>query len=85
MGKGNEDDYIIISVVRTKGIGFLQNLRRTNVMLTRCKRGMFIVADRKFLCGKKGQESLVGELATHCGDEAWMSLQTVTEGKLFDP
>ncbi|KAG6332525.1 hypothetical protein ID866_6562 [Astraeus odoratus] len=36
--QGNEDDHIIVSVVRTFKIGFLQNERRTNVMLTRCKR-----------------------------------------------
>ena len=37
---GNERDYIIVSLVRTRGLGFLDDHRRTNVMLTRCKRGM---------------------------------------------
>jgi superfamily I DNA and/or RNA helicase len=31
---GNEDDHIIISAVRTKKVGFLQNLRRNNVRLS---------------------------------------------------
>lgn len=39
---GQEDDFIIISLVRTKNIGFLLNERRANVMLTRAKKGMFI-------------------------------------------
>jgi len=58
---GNEDDYIIISVVRSRSIGFLKNLRRTNVMLTRCKRGMFIVSSQQFLNGP-GAGTLVGSL-----------------------
>lgn len=37
--QGNEADYIIISLVRTEGIGFLANDRRSNVLLTRCKKG----------------------------------------------
>ena len=67
---GNEDDYIIISVVRSKELGFLSNLRRTNVMLTRCKKGMFIFTNRKFLEGK-GKECLVGKMAAAWGSEAW--------------
>ncbi|KAF8907307.1 AAA domain-containing protein [Gymnopilus junonius] len=35
--QGNEEDFIIISVVRSRSLGFLKNLRRTNVMLSRCK------------------------------------------------
>jgi len=47
--QGNEEDYIIISLVRSRELGFLNNLRRTNVMLTRCKLGMFIVTSKQFL------------------------------------
>ncbi len=48
---GNEEDYIIVSLVRSKELGFLKNLRRTNVMLTRFKKGMFVVTSKKFLNG----------------------------------
>jgi hypothetical protein len=78
---GNEEDHIIISVVRTRELGFLRSLRRTNVMLTRCKRGMYVCANRTFLEGK-GKDSLVGAMASEFGNRAWISVQDVVEGKL---
>jgi len=69
--QGNEDDYILISLVRTRALGFLSDLRRTNVMLTRCKRGMVIFTNRVFIEGR-GSESLVGNLLGYYGDEAWL-------------
>ncbi|THG99082.1 hypothetical protein EW026_g3215 [Hermanssonia centrifuga] len=77
---GNEDDYIIISLVRSDGLGFLEDLRRTNVMLTRCKKGMFICTSWDFLVDGKGANSLVGRLAASCGDEAWLSMEDLAEG-----
>ena len=59
---GNEDDHIIISVVRSDKPGFLGNQRRTNVMLTRCKQSMVICSSRAFLSGSASR-TLVGELA----------------------
>jgi regulator of nonsense transcripts 1 len=67
---GNEDDYIILSTVRTERIGFLAEVRRVNVMLTRCKKGMVICTNRAFLEGA-AKESLVGLLAAKMGGEAW--------------
>lgn len=77
--QGNEEDYIIISVVRSKDLGFLSNLRRTNVMLTRCKRGMYIASSKKFLDGK-GASSLVGKMAAHFGESAWISWKNLVGG-----
>ena len=77
---GNEDDYIIISVVRSKELGFLKDLRRTNVMLTRCKKGMFICSSWKFLVEGKGAHSLVGIMAAKCGDDAWLSMDDIEAG-----
>jgi hypothetical protein len=77
---GNEDDYIIISVVRSKELGFLKDLRRTNVMLTRCKRGMFICTSWSFLVDGKGSNSLVGRMAAECGDDAWLGMADVDAG-----
>jgi len=77
--QGNEKDYIIISLVRTRELGFLTNLRRTNVMLTRCKKGMFIVSSRKFLTGV-GSSTLVGTFVEKLGSEAWLDVKDVEEG-----
>ncbi|KAF5367559.1 hypothetical protein D9758_003645 [Tetrapyrgos nigripes] len=89
----NEDDYIIISIVRTRSIGFLNDLRRTNVMLTRFKKGQIIVSSRKFLgVDERGREgpgkgSLVSKLLDYVegelGDQAWLSLDDVKKGEVL--
>ncbi|CAI2166403.1 14626_t:CDS:2 [Funneliformis geosporum] len=51
--QGKEKELILITCVRCneKGsIGFLEDPRRFNVMLTRAKRGLIIFGDRKTLC-----------------------------------
>ncbi len=73
---GNEDDYIIVSLVRSRKQGFLENLRRTNVMLTRCKRGMYIVSSRKFLQGV-GASCLAGRLLVHYEERAWTTVENL--------
>ncbi|KAL4249796.1 hypothetical protein ABKN59_007616 [Abortiporus biennis] len=47
--QGNEADHIIISTVRSKKVGFLNNLRRSNVMLSRCKKSMVICTSRAYV------------------------------------
>ncbi|KAK0223285.1 P-loop containing nucleoside triphosphate hydrolase protein [Armillaria fumosa] len=79
--QGNEEDYIVISLVRSRSIGFLKNLRRTNVMLTRCKKGMYILTSHSFMDGVGG-ESLAGELAEHVGKEAWLTVDDVKQGRI---
>ncbi|XP_006459086.1 hypothetical protein AGABI2DRAFT_53060, partial [Agaricus bisporus var. bisporus H97] len=69
--QGNEDDYIIISLVRTKRVGFLADLRRLNVMLTRCKKGMIICTDRIFV-NSVASRSPVAELAKTLGSNVWV-------------
>ncbi|KAG2128079.1 AAA domain-containing protein [Suillus cothurnatus] len=59
--QGNEEDYIVISLVRSTALGFLADLRRTNVMLTRCKKGMIICTSQNFM-KRAGWDSLVGNL-----------------------
>lgn len=60
---GNEEDYIIISLVRSRDLGFLEDKRRMNVMLSRCKRGMVIFTNRAYIAKYAGPgRSVVGEL-----------------------
>ncbi|KDR78867.1 hypothetical protein GALMADRAFT_1274823 [Galerina marginata CBS 339.88] len=68
---GNEDDYIVISLVRTHKLGFLNEMRRVNVMLTRCKKGMVICTNRRFIEGP-GAKSLVGKLYGSLGHPVWI-------------
>lgn len=60
----------------------MTNWRRTNVMLTRCKRRMYIVSSRAFLEGK-GADSLVGKMAAELGKRpgAWLTQKDLEEGK----
>ncbi|KAJ7274286.1 AAA domain-containing protein [Mycena haematopus] len=78
--QGNEEDYIIISLVRSMALGFLNNLRRTNVMLTRCKRGMYIVSSQAFLHKGPGKDSIVGELSKYVGEIGWLDMKDVESG-----
>jgi AAA domain len=76
---GNEEDFIIISLVRSEKIGFLKEDRRVNVMLTRCKKGMIILTSRAFVEGK-ASSSLVGGLAKALGPQAWVEARKVLYG-----
>ena len=55
--QGREKDIIIFSCVRSKnfsneqrGIGFLSDVRRLNVALTRAKFGMYVIGNSDVLC-----------------------------------
>ncbi|KIJ30351.1 hypothetical protein M422DRAFT_187254, partial [Sphaerobolus stellatus SS14] len=85
--QGNEADIVIVSAVRTSGPGFLQNLNRVNVMLTRCKMGMIIVTNRSFVYGR-GRKTLLGKLAKYWdknesvpGKLNWVDWRRVAEEK----
>lgn len=47
--QGKEKNIIIISLVRTKGLGFLKDLRRLNVALTRAKNELIVIGNSKNL------------------------------------
>ncbi|KAK7463530.1 hypothetical protein VKT23_006878 [Stygiomarasmius scandens] len=81
--QGNEDDYIIVSIVASDKLGFLKDRRRINVMLTRCKVKMIICSSRDFL-EKVAPKSLVAKLAAHIGEEAWIDWRQVLYGD-FQP
>ena len=74
--QGNEADHIIVSVVRTYAPGFMTNQRRTNVMLSRCKKSMMICTNRLFLQRNAVAETLVGKLAKeHVTKTGWVTLE----------
>jgi hypothetical protein len=79
---GKEDHFIVISLVRTKELGFMTSLQRTNVMLTRCQRGMYIVSSKAFLQGS-GANSLVGMMAAELGTRpgAWLTRRDIETGR----
>ena len=79
---GNEEEIIILSLVRSSDLGFMKDLRRTNVMLSRCKRAMYIFSSWDFLVNGVGSQSLVGQMAAKFGDHAWLPTSEIG-GKNF--
>ena len=80
--QGNEEDHIIVSIVRTKAPGFMKNNRRTNVMLSRCKKSMMICTNRGFLQNKRVAKTLVGQLAKeHVPKTGWVTLEALATQK----
>ena len=76
--QGNEADHIIVSIVRTTAPGFMKNQRRTNVMLSRCKKSMMICTHRLFLQKKPVARTLVGKLAKeHVPRTGWVTLEAL--------
>jgi len=76
--QGNEADHIIISIARTVRPGFLKNHRRTNVMLSRCKKSMMICTNRLFLQNAQVAGTLVGQLAQeHVPNTGWVTLEAL--------
>ncbi|KAJ7734738.1 P-loop containing nucleoside triphosphate hydrolase protein [Mycena maculata] len=80
--QGNEEDFIVISLARSFALGFLENFRRTNMMLTRFKKGMFIVSSWAFLRGP-AKDCIIGKLSSHVGDIAWLNMKEVESGEFL--
>ena len=80
--QGNEADHIIVSIVRTTAPGFMKNNRRTNVMLSRCKKSMMICTNRGFLQNRRVARTLVGQLAKeHVPKTGWVTLAALATQK----
>jgi hypothetical protein len=82
-GAGNEEDHIIVSLVRSQRVGFLKNVRRTNVMLTRCKKSMIICTSRDFVTNGEAADTLVGKLAAAMGPNGWLYSRDLDRGILL--
>ncbi|AEF95732.1 IGHMBP2 family helicase [Methanotorris igneus] len=57
--QGKENEVIIISFVRTEKFGFLEDLRRLNVAITRAKRKLVIVGCKELLSQNETYKELV--------------------------
>lgn len=62
--QGMEADIVFLSMVRGKSIGFMDNINRLNVALTRAKYQRVIVGDKRFFAEQRGSEELK-KLAGH--------------------
>ena len=77
--QGNEEDHIVVSVVRTSSPGFMTNQRRTNVMLSRCKRSMIILTHKGFLQNTT-VSTLIGQFAEeHVPGTGWVTLENLAQ------
>lgn len=56
--QGMEADIVFISMMKTQSIGFLDNINRLNVALTRAKYQRVIVGDKRFFEQQRGSEEL---------------------------
>jgi len=73
--QGQEKDIIIISLVRSNGkqeIGFLKDLRRMNVAITRARKKLIIVGDSSTLAASKFYSGFQEYIESHNGyHSAW--------------
>ena len=63
--QGQEGEIVIVSTVRTKRVGFVDDPQRLNVALTRAKRALRIVGELTFF-QKLPQSSTLRKLSDHC-------------------
>jgi superfamily I DNA and/or RNA helicase len=56
--QGMEADIVFLSMVRGSTIGFMDNINRLNVALTRAKYQRVIVGDKRFFAQQKNSDEL---------------------------
>ncbi|KDQ11285.1 hypothetical protein BOTBODRAFT_464262 [Botryobasidium botryosum FD-172 SS1] len=88
--QGNEADYIIVSLVRSTGAGFMTSPHRVNVMLTRCEKGMIIVTRRDFLRVTNTGVTIIGKLIEEwekkrVPGKVWVDWKEVARGEVDLP
>jgi superfamily I DNA and/or RNA helicase len=65
--QGHEADLVILSMVRNRGVGFLDNINRLNVAITRPRYERIIVGDHTHF--KTCNNEMLRNLAGHCKPE----------------
>ena len=83
---GNEADYVILSSVRTQQAGFLNSRHRMNVALTRCRMGMVVVTNKRFL-RSAGSNTLLGQLCNSWSrhGDPWIDWRTILDDSAVLP
>ncbi|MDD3052531.1 MAG: C-terminal helicase domain-containing protein [Candidatus Cloacimonetes bacterium] len=66
--QGREADFVILSTVRTRKIGFMDNPNRQNVAITRARYQMLVIGDRCFF-GRKQNSKEFQMIAEKSGPE----------------
>jgi hypothetical protein len=61
--QGREADIVYLSMVRTGGLGFLDNMNRINVAITRARYQLVIVGNHRVFSTSKKEDALVHRLA----------------------
>ncbi|KAG2425542.1 hypothetical protein HXX76_013586 [Chlamydomonas incerta] len=62
--QGREDEVVVVSLTRVKALGFMEDDRRVNVMLTRCTQQLVVVGSLRLAL--KHPHTLIGRMADHC-------------------
>ena len=84
MASGHEEEFVIVSAVRTDRPGFLSVQRRNNVMLSRCTTGMIVVTNKSFLTyNDSSAKTLLGKLVNHWAaatpsGSVWIDWRSIT-------
>lgn len=66
--QGQEGDVVILSMVQTRRVGFMDSPNRLNVALTRARYQLFVIGDRKYFHNQKNSSHL-RQLATIAGTD----------------
>ena len=61
--QGREADIVFLSMVRSGGLGFLDNTNRVNVAITRAKYQLVIVGNHKLFSNPRYKEETIYKLA----------------------
>ena len=66
--QGQEKDVIILSLVRTRRLGFTADLNRVNVAISRARKSLILVGKKTFFQHKSPWHTLVAQAGTHQRD-----------------
>ena len=65
--QGQQNDYIILSLVRTKAVGHLRDIRRLVVAVSRARLGLYIFCRQSLFCGAHNLRHTMSQFADRSG------------------